>query len=80
MAKEYFSFTGKIPFEGKESKNVMAFHYYEPERVVMGKKMKDWLKFAMAWWHTTSWVLNTSASMILTSLRKVRPSLSTKLV
>ena len=27
-------------------------HYYEPERVVMGKKMKDWLKFAMAWWHT----------------------------
>ena len=52
MAKEYFAFTGKIPFEGKESKNVMAFHYYEPERVVMGKKMKDWLKFAMAWWHT----------------------------
>ncbi len=50
--KEYFSFTGKIPFEGKDSKNVMAFHYYEPERVVMGKKMKDWLKFAMAWWHT----------------------------
>ena len=52
MAKEYFAFTGKIPFEGKESKNVMAFHYYEPERVVMGKKMKDWLRFAMAWWHT----------------------------
>ena len=50
--KEYFPFTGKIPFEGKDSKNVMAFHYYEPERVVMGKKMKDWLKFAMAWWHT----------------------------
>ena len=50
--KEYFNFTGKIPFEGKDSKNVMAFHYYEPERVVMGKKMKDWLKFAMAWWHT----------------------------
>ena len=45
MAKEYFPFTGKIPFEGKDSKNVMAFHYYEPEKVVMGKKMKDWLKF-----------------------------------
>lgn len=30
----------------------MAFHYYQPEKVVMGKKMKDWLKFAMAWWHT----------------------------
>ena len=37
MAKEYFPFTGKIPFEGKDSKNVMAFHYYEPEKVVMGK-------------------------------------------
>ncbi len=52
MAKEYFPQIGKIPFEGPESKNVLAFHYYEPERVVMGKKMKDWLKFAMAWWHT----------------------------
>ena len=52
MAKEFFPFIGKVPFEGKESKNVLAFHYYEPERVVMGKKMKDWLKYAMAWWHT----------------------------
>ncbi len=52
MEKQYFPQIGKIPFEGKESKNVMAFHYYEPERVVLGKKMKDWLKFAMAWWHT----------------------------
>jgi xylose isomerase len=52
MAKEYFPQIGKIPFEGPESKNVLAFHYYQPERVVMGKKMKDWLKFAMAWWHT----------------------------
>lgn len=52
MAKEYFSQIGKIPFEGTESKNVLAFHYYDPERVVMGKKMKDWLRFAMAWWHT----------------------------
>ena len=52
MAKEYFPQIGKIPFEGVESKNPMAFHYYDAERVVLGKKMKDWLKFAMAWWHT----------------------------
>jgi xylose isomerase len=52
MAKEYFPQIGKIPFEGPGSKNPLAFHYYEPERVVHGKKMKDWLKFAMAWWHT----------------------------
>ena len=52
MVKEYFPQIGKIPFEGVESKNPLAFHYYDPERVVLGKKMKDWLKFAMAWWHT----------------------------
>ena len=50
--KEYFPQIGKIPFEGADSKNPLAFHYYEPERVVLGRKMKDWLKFAMAWWHT----------------------------
>ncbi len=48
----YFPTVGKIPFEGKDSKNPMAFHYYEPERVVAGRKMKEWLPFAMAWWHT----------------------------
>ena len=50
--KEYFPNLGKIPFEGKDSKNPLAFHYYNPEQVVAGKKMKDWLKFSLAWWHT----------------------------
>ena len=50
--KEYFPSIGKIAYEGPESKNPMAFHYYDAERVVAGKKMKDWLRFAMAWWHT----------------------------
>ena len=47
--KEYFPGIGKIKFEGVESKNPMAFRYYDAEKVVMGKKMKDWLKFSMAW-------------------------------
>ena len=46
--KEYFPGIGKIKFEGKESKNPMAFRYYDAEKVINGKKMKDWLKFA---WH-----------------------------
>ena len=50
--KEFFPGIGKIKFEGKESKNPMAFRYYDAEKVINGKKMKDWLKFAMAWWHT----------------------------
>ena len=48
--KEYFPEVGPVRFEGKESKNPLAFRYYEPEKVVAGRKMKDWLKFAMAWW------------------------------
>ena len=52
MTNTYFPQIGKIPFEGKDSKNPMAFHYYEPERIVAGKAMKDWFKFSMAWWHT----------------------------
>lgn len=50
--KEFFPNIGKIKFEGKESKNPMAFRYYDPEKMVNGKKMKEWTKFAMAWWHT----------------------------
>ena len=49
---EYFPGIGKIKFEGTESHNPLAFRYYDAERVVLGKPMKEWLKFAMAWWHT----------------------------
>lgn len=52
MEKEYFAGIGKIKFEGVDSKNPMAFRHYDPEKVVRGKKMKDWLRFSMAWWHT----------------------------
>ena len=50
--KEYFPGIGKIKFEGKDSKNPMAYRYYDAEKVILGKPMKEWLKFAMAWWHT----------------------------
>ena len=50
--KEFFPQLGQIKFEGKESKNPLAYRYYNAEQVVAGRKMKDWFKFAMAWWHT----------------------------
>ena len=50
--KEFFPGIGKIQFEGKESRNPMAFRYYDADKVVMGKTMAEWLKFSMAWWHT----------------------------
>ena len=52
MAKEYFPEIGKIPFEGKESRNPLAYRFYDANKVILGKKMSEWLKFAMAWWHT----------------------------
>ena len=51
-AKEFFPGIGKIRFEGKDSKNPMAFRYYDAKKVVLGKTMAEWLKFSMAWWHT----------------------------
>ncbi len=50
--KEYFPAIGKVAYEGPESYNPMAFRYYDADRIILGKPMKDWLKFAMAWWHT----------------------------
>lgn len=44
----------KIEYVGRAQgpKEGLAFHYYDADRVVAGKKMKDWLRFAVAWWHT----------------------------
>lgn len=44
----------KIPYVGREKgpQEGLAFHYYDADRVVAGKKMKDWLRFGVAWWHT----------------------------
>ena len=50
--KEFFPEIGKIKFEGTASKNPLAFRYYDAEKVVYGRKMKDWFKFSMAYWHT----------------------------
>lgn len=48
---EIFKNIPKIAYEGAKSKNPLAFKFYDPERLVMGKPMKDYLPFAMAWWH-----------------------------
>jgi len=50
--KEVYCGIGKIEYEGKKSKNPLAFRWYDPEQVVSGKKMKDHLRFAVAYWHS----------------------------
>jgi len=49
---EFFKNIGKINFEGRESNNPLAFKWYDPERIVAGKTLKDHLRFAGAYWHS----------------------------
>ncbi len=49
---EYFKFTGKIRFEGRNTDNPLAFRWYDENRVVAGKTMKEHFRFAVCWWHT----------------------------
>lgn len=49
---EYFKGIGKIAFEGRESDNPLAFKWYDENRTIAGKPMKDFMRFAIAYWHT----------------------------
>lgn len=50
--KEFFKGIGQIKFEGLQSDNPLAFRWYEENRTVAGKTMKEWLRFATAYWHS----------------------------
>jgi xylose isomerase len=50
--KEAYPGIKKIKYEGSKSKNPLAFRWYNPDQVVSGKKMKDHLRFAVAYWHS----------------------------
>lgn len=50
--KEFFPGIGKIKFEGRDSKNPLAFKFYDENKVIMGKTMKEHFRFSMAYWHT----------------------------
>ena len=51
-SKEYFKGIEDIKFEGEKSKNPLAYKYYEPNKMVLEKKMSEHLKFAIAYWHS----------------------------
>jgi xylose isomerase len=52
IKKEFYPGIGKIKFEGVKSKNPLAFRWYDAEAKVGGKKMKDHLRYAIAYWHS----------------------------
>ena len=50
--QEYFKGIGQIRFEGIGSSNPLAFRWYDENKVVAGKPMKEWMRFACAYWHS----------------------------
>ncbi len=55
MSTGFFGDIAKIKYEGPESTNPLAFRHYNPDEMVMGKRMEDHLRFAVAYWHTFTW-------------------------
>jgi xylose isomerase len=51
----YFNAISPIAFEGTESKNPLAFKWYDKNRLVAGKRMEDHLRFAVCYWHSFCW-------------------------
>ena len=52
---DFFNGIPKITYQGKDSDSDYAFRHYNPDEVVMGKPMKDHLRFACAYWHSFAW-------------------------
>jgi xylose isomerase len=55
MTTGFFRDITEIPFEGADSTNPLAFRHYNPDEIVMGKRMADHLRFATCYWHNFVW-------------------------
>ena len=51
----FFKNIPKIQYEGPNSVNEFAFRHYDPDEVILGKRMEDHLRFAVAYWHSFAW-------------------------
>jgi xylose isomerase len=52
---DFFRGIEPLRYEGPETTNPFAFRHYDPEEIVLGKRMEDHLRFAVAWWHSFAW-------------------------
>ena len=55
MAEFFTDVTQRIPYAGPDSDEPLAFHWYDPDRVVAGRRMEDHLRFAVCYWHSFTW-------------------------
>lgn len=52
---DFFASIPAVSYEGPESTNEFSFRHYNPDEIVMGKRMEDHLRFAAAYWHSFAW-------------------------
>ena len=52
---DFFKGIPAIKYEGPQSTNEFAFRHYNPDEIVLGKRMEDHLRFAVAYWHSFAW-------------------------
>ena len=55
MTHSIFDGIAPIQFVGNETSNALGFRYYDPNEIVMGKRLEDQLRFAIAYWHSFAW-------------------------
>ncbi len=55
MTDFFTTVSDPIEYEGPDSDNPLAFRWYDPDRVVAGKRMEDHLRFAVCYWHSFNW-------------------------
>ena len=51
----YFDQLDRVRYEGSKSSNPLAFRHYNPDELVLGKRMEEHLRFAACYWHTFCW-------------------------
>ncbi|MDP1669120.1 xylose isomerase [Phaeovulum sp.] len=52
---DFFNGIPQVRYEGPQSQSDFAFRHYNPDEVVLGKRMEDHLRFAVAYWHSFAW-------------------------
>ena len=55
MTSGFFDAIAPVSYEGPDSTNPLAFRHYNPDEIVMGKRMEEHLRFAVAYWHSFAW-------------------------
>ncbi|MGU3575292.1 xylose isomerase [Brucellaceae bacterium C25G] len=55
MSTGFFNTTTPVLYEGAESKNPLAYRFYNPDEIVLGKRLEDHLRFSVAYWHSLAW-------------------------